>query len=639
VQLRYLAARAPRPAAVATPTEIAQPLEPASPAASERRIEPDSLLQSQPPLAPAPAPRPAPAVFGGPAQSRDEPVPSTPAAAAPDPRRILDSIGEAVYDWDLRTDSINWGPNVAAVLGFANMDLIQTGRGFAECLSHDSESSRYEAIARSAATDAGKGVPFQICYGLIPPDSARESTIWIEDTGRWFAGSDGRPSRAHGLVRVITDRYKQERQLAFKSRFDTLTGVLNRGSLLEQVGFFYAQSAKRKQGFAALLVALDNLFLLNRTYGYDVADQVIASLAKRLRANCRERDLVARYAGNKFAMVLENCDSAEMTAAAERFIEVVGATPFDTTAGPIPVSLRIGGVVAPRNGRAVHLLFQHAEEALDLARQPGAPRLVAYEPSLAREDSRMKALKVSDEIFSALNDGRIVLALQPLIDSRTGAIALYEALMRLRRTDGALVSPSAILPTAEKSGLIQMIDHRVLELGLKKLIEDPTLHLSVNMSGRTVRDPDFIARLRANLGPFPELSRRLTIEFTETCAIEDVEGTVRAVAEIKKCGARVAMDDFGAGHTSFKNLRRFDFDMVKIDGAFVQNLARSPDDRFFVRTLVELARHVGLPVVAEWVEDAETAKILTDWGVEYLQGDYFAPAAVPEFDKRTNAST
>jgi EAL domain-containing protein (putative c-di-GMP-specific phosphodiesterase class I) len=158
------------------------------------------------------------------------------------------------------------------------------------------------------------------------------------------------------------------------------------------------------------------------------------------------------------------------------------------------------------------------------------------------------------------------------------------------------------------------------------------------MSGRTVHDPDFIARLRANLGPFPELARRLTIEFTETCAIEDVEATVRAVAEIKKCGARVAMDDFGAGHTSFKNLRRFDFDMVKIDGAFVQNLARSPDDRFFVRTLVDLARHVGLPVVAEWVEDAETAKILTEWGVEYLQGDYFAPAAVPEPGPRLSAS-
>jgi diguanylate cyclase (GGDEF)-like protein len=634
VQLRYLATRAPRKNPAEAENESRD-----KPSKVERRVEPESSLPSQP--ASPPPPRPVfptmpPIEAADDCPPRTEPTRSANPKATPDPRHILDSIGEVVYDWDLRTDQINWGPNVTTVLGVSSAASITTGRAFAERLSHESESSRYEAIARSTAKDEGRGVPFQIRYGLMPPET-RESTIWIEDTGRWFAGSDGRPARAHGLVRVITERYKRERQLAFTSRFDALTGMLNRASLLEQIALFYAQAPKKKQSFAALLVAIDNVFLLNRTHGYDIADQVIAGIAQRLRIHCRERDLVARYAGNKFAVVLENCDSAEMTAAAERLIDVVAGAPFDTTAGPIPATLRVGGVVAPRNGRAAHLLFQHAEEALDLARQPGAARLVAYEPSLAREDSRMKALKVSDEIVSALNDGRIVLALQPLIDTRTGAAGIYEALMRLRRRDGALVFPSSILPTAEKSGLIQRVDHRILELSLQKLVENRDLHLSVNMSGHTVRDPDFVERLRATLGPFPELAKRLIIEFTETCAIEDIDATLRAIAEIRKCGARVAMDDFGAGHTSFKNLRRFNFDLVKIDGAFVQNLSRSADDRFFVKTLVDLARHVGLPVVAEWVEDAETAKILTDWGVEYLQGDYFAPASVSDFEHPTAA--
>ncbi len=520
------------------------------------------------------------------------------------------------------------------MLGFHDIETIAAGRSFAECLSHDSESSRYEVIARATAVDGGMGVPFQICYGLVQPDLPRKSTVWVEDTGRWFAGSDGRPARAHGIVRVITDRYKQERQLSFKSRFDALTGALNRASLLEQTANFFVQATKRKQSFAALLIGVDSLFVLNRTYGYDVADQVIAGLARRLRETCRERDLVARYAGNKFAIVLENCDTSEMTAAAERFVEVVTASPFETTAGPVPVSLRIGGVVAPRNGRAVHLLFQHAEEALDLARQPNAARFVAYEPSLAREDTRMRALKISDEIVSALNEDRIMIALQPLVHAASGIPAFHEALMRLRRPDGVLVPPATILPTAEKAGLIQLIDQRVMELALAKLVDAPAMRIAVNVSGRTLHDPDFFGRLRVALGSKPEVAQRLTIEFTETCAIEDVEATTRAVAMIKKFGVKVAMDDFGAGHTSFKNLRRFDFDLVKIDGAFVQNLARSVDDRFFVRTLVDLARHVGLPVVAEWVEDEETAKILREWGVEYLQGDYFGAAAVSPEDMR-----
>nr|WP_252393691.1 bifunctional diguanylate cyclase/phosphodiesterase [Candidatus Rhodoblastus alkanivorans] len=472
------------------------------------------------------------------------------------------------------------------------------------------------------------GVAFQICYGIVPPDHARQATIWIEDTGRWFAGPDGRPAHAHGLIRVITERDRLERQLVFKSRFDPLTGVLNRANLLEQSTHFFAMAAKRKQSFAAMLIGVDNLFMLNRTYGYDVADEVIAGLAKRLRANCRERDLLARYAGNKFGLALENCDGPELRAAGERLIEVVASSPFETSAGPVPVSLRIGGAVAPRNGRSAHVLFQHAEEALDLARQPGAARLVAYEPSLAREDSRMRALKISDEIVSALHEGRILIALQPLVRAATGKPALHEALMRLRRADGSLAALASVLPTAEKSGLIQMIDQRVLELALKKLADYPDMRIAVNVSGQTLHAPDFFSRLRALLDPEPELARRLTIELTETCAIEDVEATIKAVAAIKEFGAQVAMDDFGSGHTSFKNLRRFDFDLVKIDGAFVQNMSRSEDDRFFVRTLIDLARHVGIPVVAEWVEDQDTADMLRDWGVDYLQGDFFAAATV-----------
>ena len=135
---------------------------------------------------------------------------SGPPSDPPDPRQILASIGQAVYDWDLHSDRIAWGPNAASVLGIA-LDAIGTGRAFAACLSHDSENSRHDAILGAASIDAGMGAPFQICYGLTPPDGPRDATVWIEDAGRWFAGPDGRPARAHGLVRVMTDAAMQER--------------------------------------------------------------------------------------------------------------------------------------------------------------------------------------------------------------------------------------------------------------------------------------------------------------------------------------------------------------------------------------------------------------------------------------------
>lgn len=244
----------------------------------------------------------------------------------------------------------------------------------------------------------------------------------------------------------------------------------------------------------------------------------------------------------------------------------------------------------------------------------------------------------ADEIVGALNDGRVTLALQPIIDSKTRRPAFSEALIRLRQPDGSIVSPGAILPIAEKAGLVHLLDQRVLELAIARLTADPNLTLSVNVSGATVHDPDWPERFKAMIANTPSIAQRLMIEITETCAIADVEATHAAISCARSLGVRVAMDDFGAGHTSFRNLRRLPFDLIKMDGAFVQNLARSPDDRFFVRTLVDLAHHMNLPIVAEWVEDAETAKLLTEWGVEYMQGIHFADARIVETPTRTTAA-
>jgi EAL domain-containing protein (putative c-di-GMP-specific phosphodiesterase class I) len=166
----------------------------------------------------------------------------------------------------------------------------------------------------------------------------------------------------------------------------------------------------------------------------------------------------------------------------------------------------------------------------------------------------------------------------------------------------------------------------VLDLALARLQQHPSAHLSVNVSAATLHDPDWPDRLRNAVRLAPGAAERLIIEITETCALVDIDATCAAIAAMKSLGIRVAMDDFGAGHTSFRNLRRLGFDLVKIDGAFIQNLSRSPDDRFFVRTLLELARHLRIEAVAEWVEDADAARLLADWGLDYVQGNFFGEA-------------
>lgn len=564
-----------------------------------------------------------------PVLTREIPAPPIAAApvAGPDPREILSSIGEVVYDWELGSDRLTWGPNLCEILGPIADEDLDTGLGYGERIARESGASRYDAIVQPGKTDAGEGVPYQVVYALTQPRALGQGPlVWVEDTGRWFAGPTGKPARAYGVVRVVTERHEMERKLALGAQIDPLTGVLNRAQLGEHIARFLQQAERSRKPFAVLLVALENLFALNRTYGYDAGDEVIASLARRLRENVRACDVVARHAGNKFALVLENCDADETLVAAQRLLDLVKSAPFETSAGPIPATIRVGGVIGPREGRLPHVLLQHAEEALDVARQNKGKRFVAYTASLAREDARFRTLQVADSIVSALNERRVDLAFQPVVHAATGETAFHEALLRIRLPDGTMASPAALLPVAEKAGLVRLLDQRVMELALDRLAADPHLRVSVNCSVNTVLDPEWPERLKAAIAMNPSISDRLIVEITETSLIDDFETTRNLIAVCKELGVKVAMDDFGAGHTSFRNLRDFDFDIVKIDGAFIQNITNSQDDRFFVRTLIDLARHLSIKVVAEWVEDEATARILRDWGVEYFQGALYGRA-------------
>mgnify|MGYP001765161460 CR=1 FL=1 len=595
---------------------------------------PPPAYSSAPSYAPPPAPSYAPPVAAPQSaptytQSPAADVRRGPVAfditAGPDPRDILTSIGEVVYDWDIEGDAIVWGPNFEAAVGVCTAEDASTSIGYANFLAPQSATSRYDVI-KAGGSDTGAGVPYQIQYGLLP--RGRGAVVWVEDSGRWFVGSHGKPARAHGLVRVITERYEAEKQLAFRSHYDPLTGALNRGRLVEHLGRAFTAEQRDRAGFCVVLCGIDNLFAINRNYGYDIADELIAGVAERLRQSMRSHDVIARYAGNKFAMVLHSCDGEQMEIAARRFLSAVCDAPIDTSSGPVPVGLRMGGVVCPRQGRTPQAVLQHAEEALDLARKPSSNRFVVYEQSMVRDDARMRALLVADEIVTSLNQGRISIALQPVAHAKSGETAFMEALVRLQREDGTLAQPETILPVAEKAGLIHLVDHRVLELTVAELAADPNLRIAMNCSGATVHDSEWTQRLNAICSVHPGVAERLTIEITETIAIEDIEATRRIVAAMKECGVKVAIDDFGAGHTSFRNLRSLGVDLLKIDGAFMVNLANSADDRFFVRTLIELARHLQIPTVAEWVETEDMAKMLAEWGVDYLQGHYYGVATL-----------
>ena len=537
-------------------------------------------------------------------------------AVVPDAAKILTSVGEAAYEWRLDTDALTWSENAAAVLG-VEANEIASGRAFARRVEADAGQSRAEAIAAEQATPGEEGIPYQLQYAFKRPDGQQ---IRLEDTGRWFAAPGGTPLRAHGVVRVIDERHAREHQLLQLAKFDPLTGEMNRAYLTEVLAATLDETVRFRGSCGFLLVAVDHLGRLNEAYGFDVADDIIAKVAKRIRARLRGKDHLGRLSGNKFGVILTQCTTDELGVAADRLLAGVRDETIATAAGPVAVTVTIGGVNAPRHARTVAEVLSRTQDALHAARAKRHGSFLAYQPNLERDALRRDSARATDEIVAALNERRIALAFEPVVAAQGRGVSFYECLMRINRPDGRVAQANEIIPIAERIGLVRMLDHRVLELVVNELAAAPNLHASVNVSPASTVDPGWWLGLGALLRANASAARRLVIEITETAAIQDLDDTRGFVARVKDLGCRIAIDDFGAGHTSFRNLRKLGVDIVKIDGAFVQNIVQSEDDRAFVQTMIDLARRLGLKTVAEWVQDEEAARMLAGWGCDYLQG-------------------
>jgi diguanylate cyclase (GGDEF)-like protein len=537
-------------------------------------------------------------------------------SALPQASSILASLGQAAFVWDLATDAITWS-DPSAVFTDIPAEALASGAEFSK-LIEPVRSVRSDVLGHSPAMRGRGGVPYRIEYGVRTSTSA--PVLWIEESGCWFAGADGKPARAHGIVRINNEDHAREEQLLKLSRNDPLTGELNRTHLVAALAEAIEETARFRSSCAFMLIGIDHLARINDAFGFDVADAVISEVGKRIRARLRGGDVLGRFSGNKFGLILKNCTVDDMNVAAERFLAAVRDDVVPTRSGPVSVTVSIGAVSAPRHARNADEAINRAQETLDMAKRRRAGSFSLWRPNVERDAQRRVNIRVTDEIVTALNERRIVMAFEPVVEARSRNAAFYECLVRMEQDDGKVLLAPDIVPVAEKLGLIRLVDHRVLELVVAELAASSSVHLSLNISPDTTMDPDWSASIESLMRAHPGIAERLIVEITETVAIQNVDDIRGFVTRLKNFGSRIAIDDFGAGYTSFRNLRKLGVDIVKIDGAFVQNIARSADDRAFVQTLIDLARRLGIKTVAEWVQDEESAVMLREWGCDYIQG-------------------
>jgi diguanylate cyclase (GGDEF)-like protein len=545
----------------------------------------------------------------------DSPRPT--ADRRPEPSAILSALGQAAFVWNLGTDALTWTERAAALFQDIPPETLATGASFAALLE-PSRQIRSEALLNGAAAVGTACVPYRIEYGIRASTAA--PVCWIEETGVWFAGTDGRPARVEGIVRVNNERHVRDEQLLKLSQHDPLTGELNRSHLVAALAEAIEEAARFRSNLSFMLIGIDHLARVNDSFGFDVADEVICTIAGRIRTRLRAGDQLGRFSGNKFGLVLKNCTVDDAHIAAERFLAAVRDEIVPTRSGPVSITASIGAVSAPRHARNAEEAINRAQEALAAAKHRRSSTFSMWRPNLERDTQRRVNIRVTDEIVTALNERRIVLAYEPVVAAAARVPAFHECLVRMKQDDGQMLLAPDIVPVAERLGLIRLVDHRVLELVVAELAATPDVTLSLNISPDTTMDVDWWAGIESLLLAHPGVAERLIVEITETVAIQDLDEARGFVNRLKNFGARIAIDDFGAGYTSFRNLRNLGVDIVKIDGAFVQNIARSTDDRAFVQTLIDLARRLGIKTVAEWVQDEESAQMLRDWGCDYIQG-------------------
>ena len=552
-------------------------------------------------------------------------------------RAILTAVGEVIYEWSIEDDVIRWSSNALDILKVGAIERIGTGRAFAALLDPANLTSRHDAVLNSTGVDSGGGVSYQVQYSLLPDGPGEGPCLWIEDIGRWYAGAGGRPVRAHGVLRVINERYEREQRLAFLSRYDELTGHFNRPHLLATLAEALVGAKRFRSSIAFMIIAVDNFRAINEAYGFDIADQVFAAVARRIKTQLREGDAIGRYSGNKLGLVLMNCDLGDMHPVAERFQAAVRNEVITTEAGSVAVTVSIGGVSLPRHGTTTNVAMARAQESLHLARLRGNGHFVAYAHSPDRQEERRDNAAFSSELVAALNERRLKLAFQPVVDLRLRKPVFHEALLRLVTPAPAVILAHDFIALSERLGLIRLVDQRALELALEALAAAPAARLSLNVSAETVENGEWIARLSEAITARPDLVGRLIIEITETAVIRNVDEAAHFVAMLHGLGCKVAIDDFGAGFSSFRHLRQLGVDMVKIDGGFVERLPHNRDDQVFVRALIELARNFRIATVAEWVQDEPTAAMLAEWGVDYIQGNLLGEAVTEWPSAETSA--
>ncbi|MGZ8313791.1 MAG: putative bifunctional diguanylate cyclase/phosphodiesterase [Telluria sp.] len=542
-------------------------------------------------------------------RSSSPPVPDTGVRHQTDP--LLEAAGDAVFALDPAGAIVTASQRALRLVGAAG-DLHGTPL---TALVSDIDQP---ALRNGVADAAGAADAVRVEARLRTP----EKDSWFEFRLSAFTAADG-SARVLAVGRDMSQQHATEERLRHMATHDGLTELPNRLLLSDRIRMVIAQSRRSGQGFVVATIGLDGFKKVNDGLGHPVGDAVLRMAAARLRKTLRDSDTLARIGGDEFVAVLPGTHTeAQIKLVTGRLLATL-QSPFEIDKHTVYLGASVGVSIYPQHAEDEVRLVALADAAMSRAKETGKARCVVY--SARQSGPPEHDISLEAAMFEAVREGEFLLYYQPIVDARTRQIQGFETLMRWKHPTLGMVPPVRFIPIAETNGLINLLGAWALKAAcvqLKQFEEAAKrqLYISVNISPRQFRNDKFLDVLDDALAYSGVGGEQLVLEITEGTLMVDPAHAEAILTRMSERRARIAIDDFGTGYSSLAYLKRFPISVLKVDRAFIKDLPDSQKDGAICNAVLDLAKHLGLSVVAEGVETEEQMHYLDRRGCQYIQG-------------------
>lgn len=499
-------------------------------------------------------------------------------------------------------------PPVSALLGYSAEQML--GRSTLDFIAPDQRARVTEVIT------AGHEISYD--SAVLHADGSALPVEFIVRTMHY----QGEALRMT-IVRDIRDRVEAQARIHHLAHHDALTGLPNRGAFIERANVLLAQAELSGQSLALLFVDLDHFKRVNDSLGHLAGDALLQTVAERIISTVREADLVARFGGDEFVLLLAGSSSSQAVAeVAAKLVAAVGA-PLWVEGASISVTPSIGVAQFPEHGKSAAELIKHADTAMYHAKAKGRAGFEFFRPRMALQ--ALTDLALESRLTQAIHHQEFVLHYQPQLRMADGVLVGIEALVRWRHPEKGLLLPDQFMPLAEARRLILPLGQWVLASALRQAVHwhqtgRARVPVAVNLSALQFQAPDFVATIAQALNAAGASGDMLELELTERMLMDDLQAVQTALVELRALGVRLAVDDFGTGYTSLKHLKALTIDRLKIDRCFVQGLPNDAGSAAIAAAIVQMGHGLGLEVLAEGVETAAQRAYLLALGCDAQQG-------------------